>query len=86
MQAYDKKVLGAACAAGDPHDLVNALVRLARKGSFEPVADETSRVVACAAVVAALRHPTALEFSVSSAKGDNPPTAGQWEAILNRLE
>jgi len=84
-QAYDKKTLGAACVAGDPYDLVNPLVRLGRKGSFEPADDETSRVVACAAVVAALRHSTSVEFSVSSATADNVPTSGQWEAILNSL-
>ena len=75
-QNYDKKTLGADLAAGDPHDLVNPLVRLTRKGSFEPEKDETSRVVGCAAVVAALRHPSALEFSVSSAAADNVPTSG----------
>jgi len=82
-QTYDKRILGAACAAGDPYDLVNPLVRLGRKGSFEPVEDETSRVVACAAMVAALRHATPLEFSVSSAWGNNVPTSGQWERLLN---
>ena len=60
-------------------------VRLGFKGSFAPKFDETSRVVACGAVVAALRHPNAIEFSVSSASGEAPPTSGQWEAILNRL-
>ena len=84
-QAYDKRTLGAACVKGDPYDLVNPLVRLGRKGSFEPFEDETSRVVACSAMVAALRHTGALEFSVSSAKGDNVPTSGQWERILNGM-
>ena len=84
-QAYDKVVLGAALAKGDPHEMVNQLVRLGRKGSFEPYEDETSRVVACAAVVAALRHTAPIEFSVSSAKGETLPTSGQWEALLNQL-
>ena len=84
-QAYDKLTLGAAVAKGDPYDLVNSLVRLGRKGSFEPQDDETSRVVACSAVVAALRLASAMEFSVSSAKKEAVPTSGQWEALLNQL-
>ena len=55
------------------------------KGTFEPRDDETSRVVACGAALAALRHPTAIELSVSAAKGEAPPTRGQWEAIFNSL-
>jgi len=65
--------------------MVNAFQRQLRKGSFDPHDDETSRVVACGAVVAAMSHPTAIEFSVSAAKGEVPPTSGQWEAILNSL-
>jgi len=84
-QAYDKVTLGAKCTRGDPIDPVNPIQKALRKGSFEPHDDETSRVVACAAVVAALAHPTPLEFSVSAAKAEAPPTSGQWEAILNGL-
>ena len=84
-QAYDKVTLGAAVARGDPYDLVNQLVRLGRKGSFEPQNDETSRVVACSAVVAALRRASPIEFSVSSAKREAVPTSGQWQALLNQL-
>eukprot|EP00321_Phaeocystis_globosa_P003682 CAMPEP_0118818688 /NCGR_PEP_ID=MMETSP1162-20130426/6359_1 /TAXON_ID=33656 /ORGANISM="Phaeocystis Sp, Strain CCMP2710" /LENGTH=283 /DNA_ID=CAMNT_0006748909 /DNA_START=83 /DNA_END=934 /DNA_ORIENTATION=- len=84
-QAYDKVTLGAKCVKGDPVDMSNAFQRQLRKGSFEPFEDETSRVSACAAVVAALRHPSPLEFSVSAAKAEAAPTSGQWEAMLNRL-
>lgn len=84
-QAYDKFTLGAKCARGDPIDPPNPVIKLANRGSFEPRDDETSRIVACAAAVQALRHPTALELSVSAAKGEAPPTSGQWEAIFNQL-
>jgi len=83
--AHDRRTLGAACTRGDPYDLSNSLVRLSRKGSFEPYDDETNRAVACSAVVAALRHSSGVEFSVSSASGETIPTSGQWEAILNQL-
>jgi hypothetical protein len=83
--AHDRRTLGAKCTRGDPFDLVNSLVRLSRKGSFEPQDDETNRAVACAAAVAAMRHASGVEFSVSSAEGETIPTSGQWEAILNQL-
>ena len=36
-------------------------------------------------LVAALCHPTPVEFSLGAAKGEAPPTTGQWEALLNQL-
>jgi len=84
-QAYDKVTLGAKCAKGDSVEMANSFQKQLRKGSFDPFDDETSRVAACAAVVAALQHPSPLEFSVSAAKGEASPTAGQWEAMLNQL-
>ena len=72
-------------AAGDPVDLSNAVLRMAYKGSFEPRDDETSRIVAGGAAVAALRHATPVEVTVSSAKGEAPPTSGQWESYFNAL-
>jgi hypothetical protein len=84
-RAHDRRTLGAKCTRGDPFDLVNSIVRLTRKGSFEPQDDETNRAVACAAAIAALRHSSGIEFSVSAAEGETIPTSGQWEAILNQL-
>jgi len=84
-QAYDKLTLGAKITAGDPFEQANTIQKQLRKGSFDPQDNETSRVVACAAVVAALRHKVPLEFSVSAAEGKAAPSAGQWEALLNRL-
>ena len=84
-QSYDKFTLGAKLSAGDPIETPNPVLRLARKGSFEPRDDETSRVVACGALVHALRHPASIELSVSAASGEAPPTSGQWEAFFNRL-
>jgi len=86
-QAYDKVTLGAKCTAGDPIQPANTIQRALRKGSFEPHDDETSRIVACGALVAAINHDDPpLEFSVSAAKAETAPTFGQWEAILNGLK
>jgi hypothetical protein len=84
-QAYDKVTLGAKCVKGDPIEMANSFQKQLRKGSFDPFDDETSRITACAAVVAALLHPSPLEFSVSAAKAETTPTSGQWEAMLNQL-
>ena len=45
-QAYDKFTLGADVSAGDSVKVSNPLLTMAFQDSFEPRADETSRVVA----------------------------------------
>ena len=83
--AYDKFTLGAECVAGDPIDLPNVMMQMTARGSFEPRKEETSRVVAAGALVAAMRHTSPVELSVSSAKGEAPPTAEEWSATLAAL-
>jgi len=84
-ESYDKFTLGAKVTAGDPFEQPNAVKNQIRKGQFDPQDDETSRVVAAAAMVAALRHEVPLEFSVSSARAEAPPSSGEWEALLSNL-
>ena len=83
--AYDKYTLGVELSKGDPIDLANPLLRAARKSDFSPFPDESSRVIAASAVVQALRHPSAVELSVSSAKGETAPSPEEWEAAFNAL-
>ena len=85
MLADDKYTLGAKCTTGDMFDMANPLARMAYAGSFEPRDDDTIRVVAGGAMIAALTHGTAVEFSVGSAKAEAAPTADEWEALLSRL-
>jgi hypothetical protein len=85
-QAYDKFTLGATLAPGDPIEPCNPLLRMAYKGSFDPREDETSRVVAGGAVLAALMHEGTVEVSVSSAKGEAPPTVGEWGELLRQRQ
>lgn len=84
-QAYEKFTLGTAVAVGDPFDGSNPLLRTAYKGSFDARHDETSRVVAGGAIVAALRHPRPVELSVGSARAEAPPTLAEWEALFRQL-
>ena len=82
---YDKFTLGAKVTAGDPFDLANPIVRAGRQSSFDAFDGETSRVVAAGAVVAALRHPSAVELTVSAAKGGAAPTEEEWDVMLRGL-
>lgn len=84
-RADDKFTLGAKLAAGDPIDLSNPIVRAGRASSFDPFEDETSRVVAAGAALHALRHPTAVELSVSAAKGEQPPSEEEWASLFAAL-
>jgi len=60
-------------------------VRAGRQSSFDAFDGETSRVVAAGAVVAALRHPSAVELTVSAAKGGAAPTEEEWDVMLRGL-
>ena len=81
-QAHDRFTLGATVLAGDPLDLPSALMRIGRRGSFDPRDDETSRIVGAAAAVHAIRHPSTVELSIGAAKGEAPPTTAQWQALF----
>jgi len=85
-QAYDKFTLGGRLARGDPFDLANPIVRAGRQGSFDPFDDETSRIVAARAIAHTLaRHPSPVEFSVSAAKGQEPPTEEDLARLFAEL-
>ena len=85
LLADDKYTLGAKCTAGDKFDMANPLARMAFAGTFEPRDDEASRVTAGGAMIAALQHEAAVEFTLSAAKAEAPPTEGEWEALLSQL-
>jgi len=84
--AYDKYTLGVKISKGDPIDMANPLLKAARKSDFDPYDDDSSRVIAASAVVHALRHPSAVELTVSAEKGEEgPPSPEEWEAAFNAL-
>jgi hypothetical protein len=68
---------------GDPRDLANPLLRAGRATSFDPFEDESSRIVAAAAAVYALTHPTAVELTVSAASAKESPTQAEWTELFN---
>ena len=83
--AYDQFTLGADVSAGDSVAVSNPLLTMAAASDFSPRADETSRIVAGGALVAALRHEKPIEFSVGAAKAEAPPTVPEWESLLSSL-
>ena len=69
----------------DPTDLANPLLRAGRASSFDPFEDESSRIVAAAAAVHAMTHPTAVELTVSAASGELPPTQAEWAELFEQI-
>lgn len=84
-QAYDKFTLGASLSPGDTVDARNMFMRMVTRGSFDPVADEASRINAASALLACLRHPTAISITVSSAAARAPPSEAEWDSMLAAL-
>ena len=70
---------------GDPYDLSNPLLRAGRSSSFDPFDDESSRIVAAAAAVHALTHPSAVELTISAASGETPPTQAEWSELFENV-
>jgi hypothetical protein len=81
-QDYDKFTLGCKATRGDTVEISNPLTRFQNRGSFDPQPDETSRIVAGEAVLAALAYGP-VEFTVSSAEGRALPTEAEWRGILD---
>jgi hypothetical protein len=82
-QSYDQYTNGAKVQKGDPCDLANPLLRAGRGQDFTPYDDEVSRTVVASAAVHALSHPSAVELTVSAAKGKVPPTQTEWAELFD---
>jgi hypothetical protein len=77
--AHDQFTLGADCTRGDTIGIPNLFSQMGRKSSFDPLPSETNRIVVSSAVVGALMADKPIEFSVSAAKGQAPPTMDEWK-------
>lgn len=84
--AHDKYTLGADCVKGDPIELPNAFSQMTTKSSFEACEYDTNRIVAASATVATMFAEDPLDFSVSSAKGDQLPTMEEWAETLSTMQ
>lgn len=83
--AHDKYTLGTDCNLGDTIEIPNMLTVMGTKSSFEPYPYDTNRIVAAGGIVAAALKEGSIEFSVGSAKAEKPPSAEEWQKILETL-
>ena len=83
--AHDKFTLGADCTLGDTIEMPNLFQVMGTKSSFDVYPYDTNRIVAAGGTVAATLKEGSIEFSVSTAKGNQPPTPEDWEDILASL-
>lgn len=80
---YDASVLGVAVSCGDHVTPRSAVQRSGTRTSTTPLDDECSRIVAAGALLAALRHPESLDFSLSARAATVPPSAEEWDRMLD---
>ena len=84
--SFDKFTLGAAVTQGDPFKFPNFFQKLKSAQSFQPADTDTGRIAAATALLRAVKRSTGVDISVSSAKGEEPPTAEEWESLLGGAE
>ena len=72
-------------AIGDTIEMPNLFQVMGTKSSFDVFPYDTNRIVAAGGTVAATLKEGSIEFSVSTAKGNQPPTPEDWEDILASL-
>jgi len=80
--AFDKFTLGAKVTPGDPFP---AAATLFSSSSFEPSDTTTSRTVAAQAILNAIKRDVAIDISLSSEKGNTPPTTEEWSNLLSAV-
>lgn len=84
--SHDRFTLGVDCSKGDSVDMPNPLTLFGTKSSFEAYPYDTNRINAAMACVQAAKHDKPVEFSVGSAKAEQPPTNEEWAEILTKME
>mmetsp|Transcript_48530 Transcript_48530/g.94869 ORF Transcript_48530/g.94869 Transcript_48530/m.94869 type:complete len:297 (+) Transcript_48530:64-954(+) len=81
---FDKFTLGAKVTAGDPFSFRGGFLgRIASGQSFEPSDTDTGRTAAAAALLAAVRREAGVDVSLSTLKGEIPPSPEEWEAMFD---
>ena len=92
--AHDKYTLGigdGAITKGDTIEMPNKIKVMSTKTStFDPLPYETNRIVAASAIMACITgdkkgKDDVLEFSISGASGNQPPTLEEWNTVLQDL-
>ena len=84
--AFDQFTLGAKVSQGDPFKQPNFFQKIASKSSFEPKEYDTGRTAAAQALISAVRNENGcgVDVTISSEKGLTPPTAKEWDKLLDQ--
>eukprot|EP00980_Cylindrotheca_fusiformis_P005629 scaffold1184_cov132-Cylindrotheca_fusiformis.AAC.50 len=83
--AHDKYTVGADCTLGDSIEMPNMFTQLGTKSSFDPCPSDSNRIAVASGAVAAALKDDEIEFSVSAAKAEQPPSSQEWTEILENL-
>ena len=84
--SHDRFTLGVDCSKGDTVDMPNPITLFGTKTSFEPYPHDTNRINAAMACVMAAKHDKPVEFSIATAKSEQPPSKEEWQDIMVKME
>jgi len=84
--SHDRFTLGVDCSKGDTVDMPNPITLFGTKTSFEPYPHDTNRINAAMACVMAAKHDKPVEFSIATAKSEQPPTKEEWQEVMAKME
>ncbi len=81
--SMDKFTLGAKVTPGDPFKGPNFFSKVMAGNSFEPRNGDTGRIAAAQALITAVRRDgSGVDVSISTKKGEEPPSLEEWNTLL----
>lgn len=83
--AFDRFTLGVKVVAGDVYKAPNFFAKMSANQSFDPNDTDSGRTAAAAALLPVLERPKGVDISLSTAKGNAPPTMAEWEELLSSV-
>jgi hypothetical protein len=83
--AFDRFTLGVKVVAGDVYKAPNLFDKMSANQSFDPSDIDTGRTAAAAALLAVLERRKGVDISLSTAKGNVPPTTAEWDELLSSV-
>lgn len=84
--SHDRFTLGVDCSKGDSVEMPNPLTLFGTKTSFDAYPYDTNRINAAMACIMAAKHDKPVEFSVGTAKSEEPPSKEDWAEIMTEME
>ena len=78
----DKFIMGAKITSGDPFKSPNFFSKIMSNNALEPREGDTGRSAAASALLAAVRSEDGVDVSISTEKGERPPSFEEWDILL----